>query len=297
MKRSKVLAAAVALSVSCGGGAGDARSLIQNKGSDTLVNVAQAWAERYGQVRPDVTVAVSGGGSGTGFSAMINGTVEIANASREIRESEIEAVREARGVEPVEHIVGFDALAVFLHPDNPIDAFTIAQLAEIYGEGGTYDSWSDLGVNVPGCPSGEIVRVSRQNNSGTYAYFRETVLGEGEYKLGSRDMHGSKDVVDLVENTPCAIGYSGLAYSTEHVKMPCVSTEEGSDCVAPSSETALDRTYPIARPLFMYTIGEPEGVVGEYMEWIMSDAGQCILMEAGYAPIRGDLDCSSSGTQ
>lgn len=292
MKLRIVLATVVALSVSCGGGnrAGD-RTVIQNKGSDTLVNVAQSWAEAYGQVRPEVAVAVTGGGSGTGFSALINGTVDIANASRSIREIEVEEAR-AHGVEPVEFTVGYDALAVYLHPDNPVSEFTFEQLSSIYGEGGPFDSWSDLGVSVPGCPSDEIVRVSRQNNSGTYAYFRETILGELEYKLGSRDMHGSKDVVDLVESTPCAIGYSGLAYATEHVKMPCVSTEEGAPCVAPSMETAADRSYPISRPLFMYTAGEPEGAVKEYMDWILSDEGQCILGEKGYAPVRGDLACS-----
>ena len=187
--------------------------------------------------------------------------------------------------------MGYDALAVYLHANNPIDAFTFGQLEAIYGEGGAFDSWDDLGITVPGCSSGEIVRVSRQNNSGTYAYFRETVLGEGEYKLGSRDMHGSKDVVDLVESTPCAIGYSGLAYATDHVKMPCVSAEEGAPCVAPTMETAVDRSYPIARPLFMYTPGEPEGATKEYMDWILSDEGQCILVEKGYAPVRGDLAC------
>jgi phosphate transport system substrate-binding protein len=297
MKRSIVLAAAVAISLSCGGRAGESRTLIRNKGSDTLVNVAQAWAEAYGQVRPGVTVAVSGGGSGTGFSALINGTVDIANASREIRESEIEEVRAARGVDPKEYIVGYDALAVFLNLNNPIDSVTIPTLAAIYGEGGTFDSWSDLGVTVPGCPSGEIVRVSRQNNSGTYAYFQETVLGETEYKLGSRDMHGSKDVVDLVQNTPCAIGYSGLAYATDEVKMPCVSVEEGSPCIPANRQTALDRTYPISRPLFMYTAGEPEGTIKDYLDWILSDEGQCILMEAGYAPLRADLSCTSTGAR
>ena len=297
MKRSKVLAAAVVFSLACGGQAGESRTLIQNKGSDTLVNVAQAWAETYGQMMNGVVVAVSGGGSGTGFSALINGTVDIANASREIRESEIEAIQDAQGLAPKEHVVGFDALAVFLHPDNPISEIDISTLAAIYGEGGAYDSWSDLGLTVPGCPSGEIVRVSRQNNSGTYAYFRETVLGEGEYKLGSRDMHGSKDVVDLVANTPCAIGYSGLAYATHEVKMPCVSVEDGSTCVEPNTQTALDRTYPIARPLFMYTAGEPEGAIKDYMDWILGDAGQCILMEAGYAPLRSDLNCASTGAQ
>lgn len=259
------------------------RVVIQNKGSDTVVNVAQSWAEAYGTVNPAVAIAVTGGGSGTGISALINGTVDIANASRSMSSEEIEAA-EARGVEPVEHVVGFDALAVFLHPDNPISAMTFAQLASIYAEGGEYENWSQLGLTVPGCPSGEIIRVSRQNNSGTYAYFKEVVLNEGEYKLGSRDMNGSSEVVDLVANTPCAIGYSGLAYASPAVKMPCVAVEEGGACIAPSEASALDGSYPIARPLFMYTAGEPQGAVKEYLDWILSDAGQCIIQKAGYAP-------------
>jgi phosphate transport system substrate-binding protein len=221
---------------------------------------------------------------------MINGTVDIANSSRKMRESEFEAARE-RGHDPIEFVVGFDALAVYLHPDNPIDEVTIAQLAAVYGEGGEIETWDQLGVTVPGCSSGEIVRVSRQNNSGTYVYFQEAVLGEAEYKLGSRDMHGSKDVVDLVENTPCAIGYSGLAYATEHVKMPCVISEDGGACVAPSVDTAIDGSYSIARPLLMYTRGEPEGAVEEYMDWILSDVGQCIIEEKGYAPVES-VNCA-----
>lgn len=286
--RTLRIAPLVALTLACGGD-GTQRTVIQNRGSDTLVNVAQAWAEAYREVAPNVAVAVSGGGSGTGISAMINGTVDIANSSRAMTSSEIEAARGA-GNEPVEHIVGYDALAVFLHPDNPIDEISIAQLAAIYGEGGSAERWSDLGVTVPGCGSDEIIRVSRQNNSGTYAYFREAVLGEVEYKLGSRDMNGSSEVVDLVVNTPCAIGYSGLAYATDEVKMPCVSTAEGSPCIAPSVETATDATYPIARPLFMYTAGAPQGAIGEYLAWIRSAAGQCIILEMGYAPF-GDVSC------
>ena len=284
MKRFLTTAPAVLLLLACGGGGNADRVVIQNRGSDTLVNVAQAWAEAYGAVHPNVAIAVSGGGSGTGISAMINGTVDVANASRAMTESEIEAAR-AGGRDPVEHIVGFDAIAVFLHPDNPIDAISTAQLAAIYGEGGAYETWSDLGVTVPGCSSDEIVRVSRQNNSGTYAYFREAVLGESEYKLGSRDMNGSSEVVDLVATTACAIGYSGLAYATEDVKMPCVSTGEGAACVAPSVETAIDETYPIARPLFMYTAGTPQGAIGDYMSWILGQEGQCILLGMGYAPV------------
>jgi len=265
----------------CGGG--EQRQLIQNKGSDTLVNVAQAWAEAYQAVAPTVVVAVSGGGSGTGIAALINGTVDIANSSRAMKDSEIEMARNA-GHDPVEHVVGYDALAVFLHGDNPLESLSIAQLAEIYGDGGSYTKWTDLGVEVPGCQGQEIVVVSRQNNSGTYAYFRDEVLGKtGDFRLGTRDMHGSKDVVDLVENTPCAIGYSGLAYATDHVKLACIGPSL-EDCVAPSVATASDGSYRIARPLLMYTSGEPAGHVADYLNWIKSDAGQCIILEKGYAP-------------
>lgn len=293
MKKIAILAAFLA--VSCGPPQGDAgargrQNAIQNKGSDTLLNVAQAWAEAYAGAHPDMSVAVTGGGSGTGISALINGTVDIANSSRQMKPEEIEAAR-AQGQEPVEFIVGHDALAVFLNPANPIDRISIATLKSIYGEGGTFESWSDLNVQMPECSSGEIVLVSRQNNSGTYAYFREAVLGEDDFKLGSRDLHGSKDVVELVSSTPCAIGYSGLAYATDHVKMPCIESANGDACLAPSVERASDGSYPIARPLFMYTSGQPEGAVKEYMDFIMSDEGQCIILEKGYAPIR-EVTCA-----
>ena len=203
-----------------------------------------------------------------------------------MKDKEIEAAKK-NGIEPIEHIVGYDALGVFLHKDNPMTEATIEQLAKIYGEGGELEKWSQVGVKVPGCDSDEIVRVSRQNNSGTYAYFKKTVLGkEKEYKLGSRDMHGSKDVVDLVEKTPCAIGYSGLAYATDHVKMPCVKKDAAADCIAPSVETASDGSYPIARPLMMYTAGQPKGAIKEYLDWILSDVGQCTIFKKGYAPMK-----------
>ena len=135
-----------------------------------------------------------------------------------MKQKEIDLAR-SKGQNPVQHVVGFDALAVYLHEDNPAASMSIPQLAEIYGEGATYKKWTQLGIEVPGCKRQEIIVVSRQNNSGTFAYFREAVLGERrDFRMGTRDMHGSKDVVDLVENTPCAIGYSGLAYATSHVK-------------------------------------------------------------------------------
>lgn len=279
--------------LACGAADGIERTLIQNKGSDTLLNVAQAWAEAYSSVDASVAVAVTGGGSGTGVSAMINGTVDIANSSRRMRDTEREAARK-NGVEPVEFVVGYDALAIYLHEDNPIERITMEQIRAVYREGGHAESWPDLGVSVPGCSSGEIVRVSRQNNSGTYAYFKAAVLGEdAEFKLGSRDMHGSKDVVELVENTPCAIGYSGLAYATEHVGMPCVVADAGKSaavdddaCVAPTVASAVNGSYPIARPLFMYSAGRPRGPVKEYLDWILSDEGQCLILQRGYAPVR-----------
>jgi len=260
------------------------RTVIQNKGSDTLVNAAQAWAEEYSKINPSVAVAVSGGGSGTGIAAMINGTVDIANASRKMKDKEIQTA-EKKGQHPVEHVVGYDALAVFIHPDNPAASLSLEQLADVYQRDGKATKWSDLGITVPGCQDGSIVVVSRQNNSGTYAYFREAVLGKkGRFRQGTLDMHGSKDVVDLVEKTPCAIGYSGLAYATDHVQKVCVAKKTGGPCVLPSLETASDSSYPIARPLFMYTNGEPKGAIKSYMDWIKGEAGQCILVKIGYAP-------------
>lgn len=263
-----------------------AREMIQNKGSDTLVNVAQAWAEAYQKVKPNVAIAVTGGGSGTGIAALINGTVNIANASRAIKEKEVK-LAESHGINPVQHVVGFDALAVFVNAHNPLEEISIPQLAEVYGEGGKTNNWSGLGVTVPGCQGNQMILVSRQNNSGTYAYFRKAVLGKKrDFILGTRDMHGSKDVVDLVEKTPCAIGYSGLAYNTEHVKMLKIKKDDSSAAVYPSVETAVDKSYPVARPLFMYTNGAPTGEIKAYLDWIMSDEGQCIILKKGYAPAK-----------
>jgi phosphate transport system substrate-binding protein len=282
--RRAIAVAAVLLALGCGGKSGT-RVSIQNKGSDTLVNVAQSWAERYRDVEPNVAVSVSGGGSGVGVSALINGTVQLANSSRKMKESEI-AQAKAKGFEPVEFIVGHDALAVYVHRSNPIESITLAQLAEIYGEGGKFAKWEDLGVTVPGADGGKIVRVSRQNNSGTYEYFKEAVLGKREYALGSLDMQGSKDVVDLVSRTPGAIGFSGLAYDSKDVKMLKVSAGEGKPAVVPSEASALDHSYPISRPLFMYSRGQPTAEVKRYLDWILSDDGQRIIRDKGYSPIR-----------
>ena len=195
------------------------RSIVRVTGSDTMVNLLQAWAERYKSVRPDVVVQVAGGGSGVGIAGLIDGTLDVAAASREIRTEEHERARARYGTDPVRLTVALDALAIYVHPTNPLTTIAITDLAEIYGEGGTLQRWSQLAASHPACASGRIIRVGRQNNSGTFAYFREVVLGRArEYEMGSIDQSGSKDVVALVSRTPCAIGYSGLAYASAAVK-------------------------------------------------------------------------------
>ncbi len=285
MKKNAMLLSVILVSTLMVVSSAVAETVIQNKGSDTLVNVAQTWAEAYQKVDPKVSVAVTGGGSGTGFAALINGTVDIANASRKIKRIERNMAKK-NGHDPVQFIVGYDALAVFINKHNPLNEISLDKLAGIYGEKGKIVKWDQLGIKVPGCANQEIIRVSRQNNSGTYAYFRETIMKRQDYKSGSRDMHGSKDVIDLVDQTPCAIGYSGLAYDTDQVKMLCISEKDGDKCVEPSEKTASNKTYPIARPLFMYTNGKPKGEVKKYIDWILSDEGQCIIKKKGYAPVR-----------
>ncbi|MFN2377877.1 MAG: phosphate ABC transporter substrate-binding protein [Candidatus Binatia bacterium] len=279
---------ATALAVLSGcSNAGSGRVLLQNKGSDTLVNVAQAWAETYRTVKPSVAIAVSGGGSGTGIAALINGTVDIANSSRDIHDDEKGQVKSHTGKEAVEHQVARDAIVVFVHASNPAKTLTMEQLACVYGEKGTCDTWTSVGVEVPGCADQKIIRVSRQSNSGTYEYFREAVLGKTtDFKLGSRDMQGSKDVVDLVSKTPCAIGYSGMGYGTENVHQVCIAKDSSTPCVAPTAETAKSGEYPLSRSLYMYTLGEPQGDVKDYLAWILSPAGQKIVAENGFVPIR-----------
>ena len=257
-------------------------STVRVEGSDTMVNLAQAWAETYHGKRPEVSVQVLGGGSGVGIAALINGTCDMANASRKMKDKEIKLATQQHGVAPKEHIVGYDALAVYVHKDNPIDTISIEELAEIYGDGGNITKWSQL----KGGSDLEIIRVSRQNNSGTYAYFREAILGKKrDYKLGSIDQSGSKDVVALVAKTPSAIGYSGMGYATPEVKMLAISKAKGEPGVAPTVENALSGSYPITRPLHVYTLGEPAGIIKEYLQWTMSAEGREVVRDLGYVPI------------
>ncbi len=260
-------------------------AIIQVKGSDTMVNVAQAWAEEYKKVAPDVEVEVSGGGSGVGIAALLRGTIDIADASRDMKPEEFETAKKNTGKNVKEFIVGYDALAIYVHKDNPINEITIEQLAKIFSEDGTITKWSQLGVTIPGTSNDEIVRVSRQSSSGTYEFFREHVMQNKDFKLGSRDMNGSKEVVELVGNTITAIGYSGMGYATPAVKMLAISNKAGEPSFSPTVENALSKKYPLARSLQVYTLGEPEGAIKQYIDWTLSVPGQKILADNGYVPI------------
>ncbi len=272
---------------SSGGPTSGPKKTVANIGSDTMVNLAAAWAEAYGAVDKSTVIEVNGGGSGVGIKGLLNGTAELANSSRHIEDKEKAELKEKRQLDAKEYVVGFDALSIYVHKDNPLNEITMEQLAAIYGADGNITKWSDLGVtSIPGGKGDEIIRVSRQNNSGTYEYFKEATVGKKkEFKLGSLDMNGSKDVVELVGKTPNAIGYSGMGYANASVKMLKVAKKKGDPYVAPSIPTTHDKTYPISRPMFFYTAGEPAPHLKAYIDWVMSDAGQKIVETTGYVPL------------
>ena len=263
------------------------KTTIANIGSDTMVNLAAAWAEAYGAVDKTVVIEVNGGGSGVGIKGLLNGTAELANSSRHIEDKEVAELKEKRQVDSKEFLVAFDALSIYVHKNNPMTEITMEQLADIYGAEGKTTKWSELGVTaIPGAKGDEIIRVSRQNNSGTYEYFKEATVGKKkEFKLGSLDMNGSKDVVELVGKTPNAIGYSGMGYANASVKMLNVAKKKGDPYVHPSIATTHDKTYPISRPMFFYTAGEPAPHVRKYIDWVLTDAGQKIVETTGYVPL------------
>jgi phosphate transport system substrate-binding protein len=263
----------------------DGTLAIRNEGSDTMVNIAEAWAEQYHRQHPNVRVQVLGGGSGVGIASLIDGNCDLANTSRKMKKAEIEAAQKKRGATPEEIIVGYDALAIYVHPRNPLDTISVEELAGLFGEEGEITKWSQLGVPEGSLGTDKIIRINRQSGSGTYAYFREAVLGKGkDMKLASVDANGSKDAVNLVAHTPAAIGYSGMGYATPEVKTLKVSKRRGQPGVAPSVENARNGSYPITRPLQVYAIGKPAGAVKEYLQWILSSEGQKIVLELGYVP-------------
>jgi len=263
--------------------ASDSSAYIENKGSDTIVNLALAWAEKYQNDHPSVRISVTGGGSGTGIAALINRTVGIANASRKIKQEEIDEAK-SNGVEPVEHIIARDAIAVIVNPENPVSRLTLRQISDMYS--GKITNWREVGGE-----DRPIVRLSRETNSGTHVYFLETVL-----RLGSREdktlfstdtllLPSSEGIIAEVRQNPNAIGYDGLGYVPKDLKMIAIAEEAGGAYVLPSIPTVNDKSYPIARDLYMYTNGQPTGVVKEYLDWILSSEAQEIVAELGFVPV------------
>jgi phosphate transport system substrate-binding protein len=259
---------------------------IQNKGSDTIVNLALAWAEKYQAEHPEVRISVTGGGSGTGIAALINKTVDIANASRQIKAEEV-AEAKKNGVDPVEHIIARDAIAVIVNPENPVSQLTLQQISDIYS--GKIGNWKELGGE-----DRPIVRLSRETNSGTHVYFLETVLRLGKkddktlFSMDTLLLPSSEGIVAEVRQNPNAIGYDGLGYVPKDLKMIAIAKEEGGAYVLPSIATVNDKTYPIARDLYMYTNGEPTGIVKQYLDWIVSSEAQQIVADLGFVPISPD---------
>ena len=274
--------------ISCGGGTGGnngqgpATTYIENKGSDTIVNLALAWAEFYQAQHPDVRISVTGGGSGTGLAALVNGTVDIANASRRIKDEEMQQALD-NGIQPVEFTIARDAIAIIVHPDNPVDQLTLQQLSDIYS--GKISNWQEVGGE-----DRPIVRLSRETNSGTHVYFLETVLrlGDGSsttlFSMDTLLLPSSEGIINEVRQNPNAIGYDGLGYVPDDLKIVAVAEEDEGPYVLPMISTVNDKSYPIARDLYMYTAGEPTGAVKAYLEWILSTEAQDIVAELGFVP-------------
>jgi phosphate transport system substrate-binding protein len=280
-----LLALIVILSTSCQPAAVDdvQGTAIENVGSDTMVNLALAWAEAHAQLYPEVRVSVTGGGSGTGIASLVNGTIDLANASRQIKPEEIETAR-ANGVTPVEHVVARDAIAVVVHPDNPVDRLTIGEISAIYQ--GLITNWREVGGE-----DRPIVLLSRETNSGTHVYVLEEVVRQGDSDsqvLFSPDtllLPSSEGISAEVRQNPNAIGYDGLGYVTPDQKVLGIAGKPGGDYVLPTVATVNDQSYPIARDLYMYTAGEPSGLVADYLEWVMGPMAQTIVLELGFVPL------------
>lgn len=266
-----------------GDGSSFAGGTIVNKGSDTIVNLALAWAEAYQKEHPEISISVTGGGSGTGIAALINDTVDIANASRQMKEEE-RAQAQANGVTPVEFTIARDAIAVVVNPENPVQALTIDQISDIYS--GAIDNWSAVGGE-----DRPIVRLSRETNSGTHVFFLENVLRKGQkdnhtlFSMNTLLLPSSEGITAEVRQNPNAIGYDGLGYVTPEVKVVAVSVGKGKPYVLPSAASVNSGEYPIARDLYMYTSGEPSGRIQAYLDWIHGEQAQSIVTELGFVPI------------
>ncbi len=294
------LAATASILVGCSGGHGSSEAEPQGsgadpsaptgrgatlslKGSDTMVILAQRFAEGYMHGHPGTTIQVSGGGSGTGISALIDGTTDVADSSRPISERERGDLRTRRHVEAHETRVALDALAVYVNEASTVPSLSLTQLSGIYR--GEIHNWSEVGG-----PDAPIVLYSRENNSGTYAYFKEHVLGGGDFAAEAQTLPGTAAVINAVSHDPNGIGYGGIGYA-EGVRVLPVSAD--GEPIPPTLENAVSGRYPISRFLFMYTAGEPTGAVADLLAWAVTPEGQALVTEAGYYPLPTDAPATS----
>jgi phosphate transport system substrate-binding protein len=266
------------------GGTADSFNII---GSNTVTPLSSVWAEEFMKAHPEISIAVSGPGSGVGIANLIDGTTDVAQASRQIKAAEIEQAQ-ANGVEPYEIQVATDALSVVVHPSNPVSELNIAQLSAIYTN--QINNWSEVGGN-----DAPIVALSRDTNSGTHVFFKEHVVQMAglptadttlEYGTKVLFLPSTKEGVDEVANNPNAIFYPGLGYVTDEVKPLAIKKTADTPGVLPSVETALDGSYPVARPLLFYTNGEPTGTIQAFIDYCLSAEGQSRVIEVGYVPLQ-----------
>lgn len=260
------------------------KNSIQVKGSDTMVNLSQAWTEKYMEENPGDFVAVTGGGSGTGLSSLISGACDIANSSRNIKDKEI-ALARGKGINPYEIKVGLDGLGVVVNTKNSVSKLTMQQLADIFT--GKISNWKELGGKDE-----RIVLLSREVNSGTHVYFKEHVLRKGspdgkeEFAQNALLLPSSQAIADEAAGNPAAIGYYGMGYISPKQKPVAIARDEKSEYVEPTIDNVLSGKYPISRPLFIYTNGEPKGLVKKFVDFILSKEGQEIVLKTDFVPIK-----------
>jgi len=260
------------------------KNSIQMKGSDTMVNLGQAWAEKYMEKNSGDFVAVTGGGSGTGLSSLISGSCEIAMSSRNIKEKEI-AIAEKKGINPNEIKVALDGLAVVVNPSNPVKKLTMDQLAGVFS--GSIVNWKELGGRDE-----KIVALSREVNSGTHVYFKEHVLrkndpaGKKEFAPSALMLSSSQAIADEVAGNSSAIGYYGMGYVSNKQSPVAIARDANGEYVEPVIENVLNGKYPISRPLFLYTNGAPGGLVKKFIDYALSEEGQAIVLATDFVPIK-----------
>lgn len=264
--------------------AGQGKNSIQIKGSDTMVNLGQAWAEKYMEKYPGDFIAVTGGGSGTGLSSLISASCDIAMSSRNIKDKEI-GLANKKGVNPNEIKVALDGLAVVVNPSNPVNKLTLDQLAGIFT--GRISNWREVGGKDE-----KIVLLSREVNSGTHVYFKEHVLrkldpnSKEEFAPGALMLSSSQAIADEVAGNSSAIGYYGMGYISAKQKPVAIAKDEESEYVDPAIENVINNKYPISRPLFLYTNDLPRDLVKKFVDFTLSEEGQKIVLATDFVPVK-----------